>query len=223
MDRDGVVGGSRPIAKALTRVINSLGANGKGEIGGNGVLELELFLHHIYALGQAMSLVNYETTAPPRTYRRSQVNDLEKPVFTKSARMHVWAWSLSGRTSNLGVVIAICGCVCVVVRVVLGICISQREISALELFTAALERRPDTDSLDVIKGSGDKGKVRMRVIEEAEEKTGEGLRQRERKRRPEGRVRLVAPTLEGSEGERPGRDPVNEDVLARWRRRRGMS
>ncbi len=111
-------------------------------------------------VGQAMSMVNYHTN-PPKPGDR--INP-DRPVFVNYAQLHVWAWGLSRRISKLGVAIAICGCVCVVARVLLGYLVPRKRYSPVELVVAALQYQLDGD----FKGTGmrDMARVRYAIQEE---------------------------------------------------------
>lgn len=129
VDRNGTVDGTRPIARDLPKVLSAFSTEQSAPNA------LQFLFYHIYALGQAMSMVNYNTT-PPST---GQENDPAHPTFATWAQLHVWAWGLHARTSKLGVVITIAGCVAVIARIVLGLCVTRRSYSPVELFVAALE------------------------------------------------------------------------------------
>ena len=132
VDRNGTVPGTRQIARELSRILR-LYWDDPSDLN-----TLQLFFYHIYPLGQAMSMVNYHHTPPvPSQNPASQKNaDPEHPIFVTSAQLHVWAWGLSGRTSKLGVVIAIAGSMCVVARLFLGLCHAGREHSPVEILMA---------------------------------------------------------------------------------------
>lgn len=152
VDRNGIVPGTRQIARELSRILR-LHWDDPSDLN-----TLQLFFYHIYSLGQAMSMVNYHHTPPvPSQNPASQKNaDLEHPIFVTSAQLHVWAWGLSGRTSKLGVVIAIAGCMCVVARLFLGLCHARREHSPVEILMA-LEH-------DLAGASGEQGGMREREM-----------------------------------------------------------
>ena len=132
VDRDGTVPGTRQIAQQLSRILQ-LYWHDPSDLN-----TLQLFFYHIYPLGQAMSMVNYYHSAPdpeqtPAAQKKADPGHL---ILVKYAQLHVWAWGLSGRTSILGVVIAIAGCVCVVARVFLGLFHARREHSPVKILMA---------------------------------------------------------------------------------------
>ncbi len=132
VDRNGTVDDTRPIARDLPRALSAFSLE-QSESNA-----LQFLFYHLYALGQAMSMVNYKTT-PPST---SQDKDPAHPTFATWAQLRVWAWGLHARTSKLGVVIAIAGCIAVTARIVLGLCVTRRHYSAVELFAEALQHQP---------------------------------------------------------------------------------
>ena len=133
VDRNGTVPGDRQVARELSRTLR-LYWDDPSDLN-----TLQLFFYHIYPLGQAMSMVNYNHTNPPdldQTAPLHQNTDPAHQVFVTYAQLHVWAWGLGGRTSKLGVVITIAGCVCVVARLFLGIFYARREHSPVEILMA---------------------------------------------------------------------------------------
>ena len=132
VDRNGTVLGSRQIAQQLSRILQ-LYWHDPSDLN-----TLQLFFYHIYPLGQAMSMVNYHHSAPDpnQTPASQKTADPGHPILVKYAQLHVWAWGFSGRTSKLGVVIAIAGCVCVLARVLLGLSHARREHSPVEILMA---------------------------------------------------------------------------------------
>lgn len=103
-----------------------------------------------------MSMVNYHYNLPdPREETLA-----EYPVFDSYAQIHVWAWGLSRRISKLGVAIAICGCICVVGKVLLGCLVPRRHHSPVELIVAALQYQPNAD----FKGLNKRKMAQMRYV-----------------------------------------------------------
>lgn len=130
VDRNGTVPSHRQIAQQLSHTLQLYWSDPSD------LHTLQLFFYHIYPLGQALSLVPYHHTPPNPSQTppsQSQNPDPAHPTLHTSAQLHVWAWSLSGRTSKLGVVIALAGCVCVLARLVLGLCHARREYSPVEM------------------------------------------------------------------------------------------
>ena len=145
----------------MLRVLNQFWENPNGK----GLPALELFLYHIYALGQAMSLVPYQSIQ--LSGREDVVGDqgnATNPILVSNARMHVWAWGLGGRTSRLGVGIAVCGCICVVARVVLGVYLGfRKEVSPTEIVVAALQGGSCGDLMRDEGAAKRLGSVRLRI------------------------------------------------------------
>lgn len=206
VDRNGHIPLSRPIARCLSATLRNYFSDPTSDL-----YTLELFLYHIYSLGQALSLIPYNYTlpssfSPPSTPSTSQTHFKNQkqstspnPTLTTSAQLHVWAWSLSARTSKLGVVITCAGCVCVVARVALGVFCARREHSAVEMLMA-VEREGDGDR----EGGGSRCGVDVSVGgKEEEEREIARLRCRVREDRGgDGRARFV---VEGRK-EGDGRD-----------------
>lgn len=168
VDRNGTVPGTRQIATELSRTLRRYWDDPSD------LNTLQLFFYHIYPLGQAMSMVNYRYTpvppdhvqTPAASYSQKSSNP-PRPTLTTSTQQHVWAWSLSGRTSKLGVVIAIAGCVCVLARVLLGLVHARREHSPVEILMA-LEHDDWRGSAGERVGVGERemARLRYRLFEE---------------------------------------------------------
>jgi len=134
-----------------------------------------MFFYHVYALGQAMSMVNYYHFPPTsgQTPESQEATDPDRPIFTTWAQLHVWAWGLDGRLSKFGVVITVLGCICVIARVVLGLCVARREYSAVEILVAALEQKPE-GVFEGMERERDMARVRYMVRDESDGRLGLG-------------------------------------------------
>lgn len=183
VDRDGIVDGTRPIARDLRTALDAF------RYAENEVNALQFLFYHIYALGQGMSMVNY-VSSPLSPSSAQHPIDPDHPVFATWAQIHVWAWGLQARTSILGVVIAIAGCVVVIARIVLGLCMPRRGHSPVELFAAALEYRAEREgAFGGLQRDRDVGRVGFQV------RDGEGV---------EGRLGFVPMGREVGEGSESG-------------------
>ena len=138
IENNGTVDSSRPMAKELTRIIPNLFSpwnytNLTSD-------QTEFFFLHTYALGQAMSMVNYfydNATAPDGSVPK----DDQHPYLHHWATLHVWAFGLGSRTSRLGVAVVLAGSLCVLVHLFLGIFNRAHNHSPVQLFVAALEHQ----------------------------------------------------------------------------------
>lgn len=132
------VDSSRPMAKELTRIVPNLFTpwnytNLTSD-------QSEFFFLHTYAIGQAMSMINYyfdNATAPDGSVPKDDAH----PILHHWATLHVWAFGLSSRTSRLGVAVVLAGSLCVLMHLVLGIWNRAHNHSPVELFVAALEHQ----------------------------------------------------------------------------------
>lgn len=66
----------------------------------------------------------------------------EQPTLFRNARMYVWSYGMTSRTAYLGAIVAILGCLVVVVQFVLGFTDRREMRSATQLLVAALEHSP---------------------------------------------------------------------------------
>ena len=149
----GTVNGNRPMAKALVKALPTFG--------------LEFTFLHNYALGQASSLVDWGFG---EVGNATEMASSTGPTFHRYTIIHIWAYGVSDRTSQLGIAVVLLGAVCVLVRLVLALTFRFRhEHSAVELFVAALEH----NSQGEFEGLDDElelAKVRFEMVEDEEGK-----------------------------------------------------
>ncbi|KAK5174658.1 uncharacterized protein LTR77_001740 [Saxophila tyrrhenica] len=88
---------------------------------------------------QALSLIDY-STAPVDSHINTK--DPARPILSRWAQMYVWSYGIGSRTSELGVAVAIAGCLVVLWQVVLGLADRRRYRSPTQLVVAALEHSP---------------------------------------------------------------------------------
>ncbi|KAL8949786.1 MAG: hypothetical protein Q9222_004129 [Ikaeria aurantiellina] len=165
------VDGNRGIVKELTRVL-PFAYNSNASTWGADPDTYSFIIMHLYALGQSMSLVDFTHTAPPSDaeFHKSQAMDKDPhPVLFTWARIHVWAYGLSGRTAKLGVAVVILGSACVIARVLIGIFTGITERSTVEVLAAAFEHRHQGE-LEGLEEESHLAKVRYRMFEDGEGK-----------------------------------------------------
>ena len=134
VDYDGELDGERQIVKELNRVLPVTYSDGLITLQG-----IEFALLHFYALGQALSMVNYYSSAPPSSPSSASTN--QDPILLTYATIHVWAYGISGRTSILGVAVVGLGAMCVLARFLIGLSTGIQERSTVEVLAAAFEHR----------------------------------------------------------------------------------
>ncbi|KAI4190004.1 MAG: hypothetical protein LQ346_005002 [Caloplaca aetnensis] len=170
VDNTAALDGERQIVKKLIEVLPgtynySIGSDND---------PTEFVLLHIYALGQALSMVNYYNTSAPAdpTSREAQEADKDKvdhPIFRTWATVHVWAYGISGRTSMLGVTVVCLGSLCVLARFFLGLVTGIQERSTVEVLAAAFEHRHQGE-FEGLEEESHLAKVRYQVVEDGEGK-----------------------------------------------------
>ncbi|KAL8663080.1 MAG: hypothetical protein Q9168_008151 [Polycauliona sp. 1 TL-2023] len=137
---DGELDGDRQIVKDLSRVLPPTYDQGYATAEG-----VEFVFLHMYALGQALSMVNHYTYAPPSDPSSASAKKADKdkahPIFRTYATIHVWAYGISGRTSKLGVAVVVLGAACVLARFLIGLSTGIQERSTVEVLAAAFEDR----------------------------------------------------------------------------------
>lgn len=90
---------------------------------------------------QALSLIDF-TTEIAASGVTSENALPDHPLLTRNAKMYVWAYGLSSRTSKLGLVVVSLGIAVVLVQLVLGFIDRRKYRSATQLLVAALEHAP---------------------------------------------------------------------------------
>ncbi|KAL9613479.1 MAG: hypothetical protein Q9167_001975 [Letrouitia subvulpina] len=167
---DSILDGNRQIVKELSTALAAAFASDVDE-DTQEASALDFVFLHLYALGQSYSMIDYYNYSAPANpdspASKAQLNDPIHPVFVTYAKLRVWAWGITGRTPKMGVIVAIMGCVVVVLRVILGIATGIQERSSVELLAAAFEHnhRGEFTGLDE---EGSMAKVRYEVVEDTE-------------------------------------------------------
>ncbi|MCJ1463453.1 hypothetical protein MMC07_002060 [Pseudocyphellaria aurata] len=140
VDVGGTVNGSRAMVQGLARLMPSLLTTPATPTDNYTEDRWEFNYLHMYAIGQAMSMVNYyfvdTTEADPSVHP-----DTDHPVLYRFGTLRVWAYGLSGRTSRLGVAVVLAGSFCALLRLLLGFSVVRHQHSPVELFMAALEHQ----------------------------------------------------------------------------------
>lgn len=158
VDVGGIAGAGRPMVQGLARLMPSLlttpaTSNYTDD-------QREFIFLHTYAIGQAMSMVNYFYVNA--TEADSVHADADHPYLYHFCTLHVWAFGLSGRTSRLGVAVVLAGSFCALFRLLLGFSFVRHEHSAVELFVAALEHQHQHEFVG-LHHENDWAKVRYRM------------------------------------------------------------
>ena len=158
---NGTVDDSREAGNVLARLIAALNDERQWNDPIYNYADPVLVYLHLYSMAQTLSLIDYSFYNDTASLAAAaQARDEGKPIFSKWATLRVWAYGLSGRTPKLGVVVAIIGCVCVLLRVILAFTLGiKHEHSILELFVAALEHHP-TGEFDELDDKATMAKVR---------------------------------------------------------------
>lgn len=171
---NGTVNHSREVGKELARLVASSYGSFYEETPSNentvNYDAVELVFLYLYSTAQSLSLIDYSYTNDTSSLAAAAQARLEgQPVFSKWATLRVWAYGLNGRTTKLGVVIAIIGCVCVLLRLVLAVSLGiKHEHSTLELYVAALEHHP-TGGFDELNDDATMAKVRY-IMQDGEKR-----------------------------------------------------
>ena len=113
--------------------------------------QLEFVFIHLYSVAQSLSLINYDYSDDQVSLSAAaKAKDKSQPVLTTWATLRLWAYGLSGRTPKLGVAVAILGCVCVLMRLILAVSLRiKHEHGVVELFVAALEHPPTQEFVNL--------------------------------------------------------------------------
>ena len=85
---------------------------------------------------QALSMVPYNYAEDSGTF---QTHNTSRPIFHTASEIREWGFGLGTRTSKLGVVVVLIGCVCALVQTALSAWKPPHQRSLTELLLAALE------------------------------------------------------------------------------------
>lgn len=155
VDTGGTVPWDRQITKAFTETLSA----------GYSDMTLMFSYLHTYTLCQAASIIDYNTCDPNNA---TNVKLCSGPITSRYATLHLWAYGLSDKTSQLGVVVAILGITCVLIRLIFGVIFRFRhEHSALELFVAAMKHQ-SRGEFDGLEDELELAKVRFEMREDEE-------------------------------------------------------
>jgi hypothetical protein len=138
VDDQGVMGPDHTSATELVRILNGLHSDYK-EVNSYQVLYISLL-----PMMQALTLIDFTTegATPGITVDTANVNN---PLLARNAKLFVWAYGLSTRTSKLGVVVALLGIALVLVQSILGFVNRRSYRSPTQLLVAALEHAPTSE------------------------------------------------------------------------------
>ena len=124
---------------------------------------LDLANFVFYSHLQALSMVTYNKQN--LTQVNTDTKDPQKPTLWNYAQVHVWGYGTSSRTSKLGLVVTIMGCVCVIAATVLGVVSKRRQRSLTELLVAAIEHKHQGELNHAQGDEGHKARTRFRIHE----------------------------------------------------------
>lgn len=135
-DKDGIIYSNRTMTNALVEQMTVLFKNQTDGLGG---ANQELEYVALLPIYQTLSLVDHSTRFTTDT---AQPVSVDHPLLQRYAKMNVWAYKMGSRTSYLGAVVGIMGCLVVITQVVLGFVDRRRYRSPTQLLVAALEHTP---------------------------------------------------------------------------------
>ncbi|KAL8656054.1 MAG: hypothetical protein Q9210_000492 [Variospora velana] len=168
VDHNATLDGSRQIVTKLIEVLPET-----YEIGDQGFDWYYFNLLHGYAMGQALSMVNYYNgsvqTDPESREVKEAKQDQAHPVLHTWATIHVWAYGLSGRTSKLGTGVVLLGSVCVLARFFLGLVKRVQDRSTVDVLAAAFKHRHQGE-FEGLEEESHLAKVRYQVVEDGDGK-----------------------------------------------------
>lgn len=158
IENEGTVDGNRPMAKAF---VSTLPTAPVKDWNAPNMKEMEFL--HTYCVCQATSMVDWAFDDPTNS---TIVASTSGPIFYRYTTLHLWAYGLSDRTSQLGVAVVLLGVACVFIRLILAFMFRFRhEHSAVELFVAALEHKSQGE-FEGLDDELELAKVRFEMLED---------------------------------------------------------
>lgn len=122
----------------------------------------QLWLIRNLPISQTMSIVDFTTApAPP-----AMSADPAHPLLHRNARIYVWAYGLSSRTSKVGAAVAILGTIVVLIQFALGLVDRRKCRSLVQLLIAALEHVPTGRFSGLEDDEAEALSVRFRIMDE---------------------------------------------------------
>ncbi|KAK5006124.1 hypothetical protein LTR28_006873 [Elasticomyces elasticus] len=153
-DVNGVLASNRTTTSMLLGVMEAVLKNPYKELEDSLIYYLSLL-----PVIQTLSLIDHNLTNVSST----SAPDIQYPRMTRNARLNVWAYGLSSRTSYLGIVVAITGCLVVLIQVFLGLVDRRLHRSSTELLIAALEHPPGSEFTSVPRNEKEMARVRFHL------------------------------------------------------------
>ena len=119
---------------------------------------------------QILSQIDYVTEAPSANHSPTP----SLPILEYNLRVYVYTYGLQSGTSILGAVIAIAGCLIVLIKMLFGVVVHTKKRDALEFLEIALEQEPP--GIFVSPEAEGLGNIRFRFDEDEERGEGAGFR-----------------------------------------------
>ncbi|KAH0566352.1 hypothetical protein GP486_000258 [Trichoglossum hirsutum] len=169
--RSGIVDGNRAVALNLVSALKVAVDSPPPAVFNYSVLDPDLdpfTTQHVITSLHAASLVDFTTINV--TGSSADTADPSHPPLPVSRTLRVWAYGHDSHTFKLGATITIFGCLCVLLRFIVGFFISSRRRSTLRFLTAAmkythqgefdgLEKESEWAQVEVVVSHDDSGKV----------------------------------------------------------------
>jgi hypothetical protein len=135
--RSGTVDGNRAAALNLISTLKRVASTPPPKTADLEDTEMDRFSsQHLIVSLHAVSLVDFTTTNLTNS-PMGATSDRSRPPLTVTKTLRVWAYGHSSHTFRLGTVVSIFGCICVLMRVAIGLS-TPRQRSRLGLIAAAL-------------------------------------------------------------------------------------
>ena len=165
-DTYGYVSPNRPTANLLMFVLEELLANQDLGYANPDIKDWDLNAVTILPLMQSLSLIDFTSGSWHPALFEADPEGLEHRMLHRHARMFVWAYGFKSRTSRLGAIVALAGCVVVLAQGVRGFVDRRRYRTPTQLLVAALEHVPRGEFVGRDHSDSSIGRVELRVVDD---------------------------------------------------------
>jgi hypothetical protein len=166
----GIVNGTRPAAADFVNLYKATFDNDLWiELGIPGIFDaFTLFsLLQSFVAGQAVSMVDY-TVNETSTRNPKTTDEVNHPILLSKTTLQGWSFGITSRTSLMGIMVVTVACVCVLLRLIMGLITRSASWSLTEILAAALKHQHEGE-LHGLDSELKIGKARFRMRDQEDD------------------------------------------------------
>lgn len=140
VDNNGTLAGNRSTTLAVAKIFQEIGEGGIAALLDAATYETEALTW--LPIMQTLSVIDFKTTTYANEQKAAAADSITHPYLYRTADIYAWAYGMTSRTAYLGAIVAILGCIVVIVQVILALADRRETRSITQVLVAALEHRP---------------------------------------------------------------------------------